>query len=226
MPKNLNDKIWFKECLNNKDLISKIEKIKLVITDVDGCLTNGTIDIGISRKYFPMVELLPTNKHISKFYDLILSWLATEKNLDKNFSTQDGFAINKTLESDNLKIAFLSGRRDEATSIRADMLGVPQDMCFIGIHEKKINIVKNIQENKNISIDETLYFGDDYLDFETKPSIGLFACPINTPFYFKDASDLIIPKKGGQHAFRLLLDLVLYVQKKHFAQEFIKNSLR
>ena len=204
MQENLNDKTWFKECLNNKELISKIEKIKLVITDIDGCLTDGNV-------------LLSEGSNIcTMFY----------KYLAKAFSTQDGFATNKIVKNNLIQIAFLSGRKDKVTIERAKVLGLPKDMCFTGVCGEKINIVKKIQENKNVSIEETLYFGDDFLDFETKPRIGLFACPQNAPFYFQDAADITVPKIGGQHAFRLLLDLVLYVQKKHFAQEFIENSLR
>ena len=34
---------WFKEILQNKPLIEKLKKIKLIISDIDGCLTNGKV---------------------------------------------------------------------------------------------------------------------------------------------------------------------------------------
>ncbi len=34
---------WFKEMLGNKELVDRLKKITLVITDVDGSLTDGTV---------------------------------------------------------------------------------------------------------------------------------------------------------------------------------------
>ncbi len=191
-------KKWFKECLKNNELVEKIKKIKLIITDIDGCLTDGQI-------------LMHEN----------------ENEKSKAFSVRDGFATNKAISNNNLLIAFLSGRKDLATKTRAKMLGIPEDMCFIGGDagkDKKIK-VQLIQKNKNIKKEETLMFGDDFLDIQTRELVELLACPQDTPFYFSHVVDLIVNKTGGKHAFRLLLDLILYVQEKHFAQEFIKKSL-
>lgn len=193
------NKTWFKNCLENKELIKKLKKIKLLITDVDGCLTNGNISM-----------INPTGE------------------VAKSFSVIDGFAIDRIIKTSNLLIAFLSGRKDIVTKVRAQKVGIPDDMCFIGDDariDKKIKI-KLIQEKRNILREETLLFGDDFLDIEAKSTAAIFACPKNTPFYFQEQADLIIPLKGGQHTFRLLLDLVLYVQNKHFAQKYIEESLR
>ena len=57
------------------------------------------------------------------------------------------------------------------------------------------------------------------------PEFGIFACPNNAVFYVKHHANLIVDKHGGDSAFRLLIDLVLYLQNKHFAQSFIENAL-
>ena len=146
--------------------------------------------------------------------------------ISKVFSVQDGFIINRTLKNNILDIAFLSGRKDVVTDIRAKQLGIPEDMCFTGFSGSKIEKVKELQEKINVSQNETIHFGDDFLDFEIQPHVGLLVCPSNTPFYFQDKADLVVPRDGGDSSFRILLDLILYVQKKHpFAQELVEKSL-
>ncbi|KKP22565.1 MAG: 3-deoxy-D-manno-octulosonate 8-phosphate phosphatase [candidate division TM6 bacterium GW2011_GWF2_28_16] len=189
------DKNWFINNINNKNLIEKLQKIKVIITDIDGCLTNANL-------------------------------LVTENNIGKSFSVQDGFGTSTAIKNKLIDIAFLTGRTDEATKIRAKMLGIPDELCFTGIDQKKIAKIKAIQKLKNITKEETLYFGDDLLDFEALDAIGVMASPENTVFYFQDYANIIVPRTGGDSAFRLLLDLVLYAQNKHFAQEFIDKTIK
>lgn len=195
MNKYETDKKWFIKNLDNKDLVEKLKKIKIIITDIDGCLTNTGL-------------------------------LVTEDNIGKTFSVQDGFATSTAIKNNLINIAFLTGRTDEATKIRAKMLGIPEELCFTGIDQNKIDKIRKLQKLKNITKEETLYFGDDLLDFEALDAIGVMTCPENTLFYFQDYANIIVPRAGGDSAFRLLLDLVLYAQNKHFAQEFIDKAIK
>lgn len=200
-----SDKNWFEKNLKNKNLVEKIKKIKIIITDIDGCLTNGSLMLAESK--------YPNDDNYSRY-------------IGKSFCVQDGFAINHTIKNNLLLIAFLTGRIDEATKIRAKMLGIPKELCFTGIDQKKIDKVKLIQTQKNITKSQTLYFGDDFLDYETLDAVEIMSTPENSPFYFQDKADLIIPRTGGNSAFRLLLDFILYVQNKHFAQNFIEKTIK
>lgn len=192
---NVNDLQWFKKCLANKDLVEKLKKIKLIITDVDGCLTDGKI-----------------------YYD-------ENQNQMKTFSTVDGFGTVRSLEA-NLSIAFLSGRINNSTTSRAKSLKIREDMCFTGFDQSKRNKMAEIQKNNNISKDETLLFGDDFLDAECADMASIFACPPNTIFYIKNKSNLVLPKDGEHYPFRLIVDLILYIQEKHFAQNMITEAIQ
>jgi len=185
---------WFKSCLDNKDLVEKIKKIKLVITDIDGCLTDGQ------------------------------SFFSEDGNRAKGFSVQDGYATVHALKS-GLLIAFLTGRKDNSVKLRAQQLGIPEDMYFEGFCNGKKEKTAHIQQSKNVDKQEALLFGDDFLDVQCRELVGLFVCPQNSLFYIAHQADLIIPQNGGNHAFRTLLDLILYVQEKHFAQEMINQAL-
>lgn len=189
------DLTWFKSCLQDKVLVEKLKKIKLIITDVDGCLTDGQL------------------------------FITENENRIKGFNVQDGFATAKALKA-GLLISFLTGRKDNSVKYRAKQLGIPDNLYFEGFSDGKEETIKQIQKNKGITKEQTILFGDDFLDLECKNEVGIFASPRNSVFYVLDQANLIIPKHGGFGAFRLLLDLILFVQEKHFALDFIKKSIK
>jgi 3-deoxy-D-manno-octulosonate 8-phosphate phosphatase (KDO 8-P phosphatase) len=193
---------WFKQCLHNKSLVKKLKNIRFIVLDIDGALTNGYVYL---------------SEHFDGHHDSLRK--------TKGFSTQDGFAINQTIKHNLLKFAFLSGRADETTKARAKQLEIPEELCFTGIDHNKPKKIQLMQKKLNITLEETLHFGDDFLDLEIKPHVSIFACPQNAPFYIQHAAQLVVPKKGENNSFRLLLDLILYVQGIHFAQDFIENAL-
>lgn len=188
------DIAWFSKCLSNKNqLVEKLKKIKLVISDIDGTLTDANI-------------YLPQNSEELK-----------------GISIQDGFITTKAIQA-KVYIAYLSGRKSSEITKRAAKLGIAAELCAQGIENKSEKVIA-MQSFANASKEETLIFGDDYLDYEIKDLGSLYVVPSNTPFYLQAAADLVIPKAGGQSPFRLLIDLILYVQEKHIAQELIKKAL-
>ena len=192
-----NNKItnWFKQITKNKPLINDIKKIKLIIIDIDGALTDGNVEYIESREG------------------------------GRRFSTQDGFTIKKALAVGLIPV-FVSGKKHPSAEHRAEILGMPKENCITGLAEKP-STVEMLQKKFSVTPEQTLIWGDDFLDAEIKlknPS-SLFATPKNAPFYIQNMANIVVPKEGGDHAFRLLLDLVLYVQEKHFAQELITKTL-
>lgn len=191
-----SDKKWFKVCLKDNNLVAKLEKIKLIVSDIDGALTDGYLYISGAHP----------------------------EDVIKNFSVQDGYAITQAIKNNLMGIAFVSGRNDRATQLRAQMLGIHEKYCAIGL-ETKLDKIKEIQNLNNIKKEETILYGDDFIDFQAKNSAELLVCPANAPFYIQDFADLILPKSSDNNSFRLLIDLILYIQEKHFAQNIIKKSL-
>jgi len=193
-----NDLAWFKKSCFDEKLVQSLKKIKLIICDIDGTLTDGTVYTG------------------------------QESEGGRCFSTQDGFITKPALQS-GLHIALVSGKENLSTKIRGAILGIPEDMCIGGKGKEKITVIKELQGKTGTTIEQTLIFGDDFLDANTKfqgAAVGFYACPQNTPFYLQKIADLVVPAPGGTRAFRLLLDLILFLNKKHFAQELIEEALR
>lgn len=185
---------WFTQSLKNQELIASLNKIKLIVCDVDGTLTNGQV-------FFP-----------------------EDSDEIKGFSTLDGFGIAQAIKR-GLHVAFLSGRASKTVAQRAHKLGVPPELCALGIDHNKIDLVRKMQEYAGATTQETMIIGDDMLDFEAREACALFAAPSNTPFYIQSAAHILIPAFAGQGAVRLMIDLLLYCQEKHFAQHAIQEAL-
>jgi len=190
------EKEWFIASLANQKLVEKLKKIILIISDIDGSLTDGTV------------------------------YYSDQDGIQKNFSIQDGFMMGKCNKKDMPHVALISGRSDKAAAKRAKILGIPDNLYYQGVDQNKSKSIEEIQNTLSVTREQTLLFGDDLLDLETKDSIALFASPTNGLFYIAANADIVVPRPGGHGAFRLLLDLILYLQNKHIAQSIIEETIR
>lgn len=191
----LCDAAWFSSCCSNQSLMQAIKNVKLLVCDVDGTLTDATVY---------------TDAHAEG---------------GRYFSTQDGFMVSYARAA-GLIIALVSGKTNPSTIVRARQLGIPESLCVGGSHDKP-SVTRTLQQTYDVQPEQTMAFGDDYLDAMVKiyKAASLYACPANTIFYLQPLADLIIPAAGGTHALRLVLDLWLYSNQKHPAQELIERVL-
>lgn len=189
------DKSWFQHTLGNTNLCKKLADIKLIICDVDGTLTNGTMTY------------------------------STTDEASRNFSIVDGFGMVQAQKA-GILIALLSGKAHGSLAVRAKKLNIPESLC-IGSQEDKIITIKKIASDHQLKLSEIALIGDDYFDLKTKTAEPylLFISLQDAPFYSQVYADLVICREGGNHAVRLFIDLVLYIQQKHFAQSFIDHAL-
>ncbi len=190
------DAAWFKQCLSDNNLCKKLAAITVVMCDVDGALTDAGIYVDQNGEG------------------------------GRIFSVQDGYIVKPTMNA-GVTIAFISGKNNRSACERAKSLGIPEELCFAGM-ETKLEVVKALQKKLNVTPEQSLMFGDDFMDAEVKRSCcaGLYVCPSNTPFYFQPTADLVIPRCGGNGAFRLMMDLILFVRGQHFAQKYIEATLK
>jgi 3-deoxy-D-manno-octulosonate 8-phosphate phosphatase (KDO 8-P phosphatase) len=188
------DQAWFKEMLGNKDLVAKLKRIKLVISDVDGALTDCFI--------YP----IPSGEEI------------------KGYSVQDGFGIAHAIKK-GLNIGIMTGKKSPLIEKRAQLLGIPDHFIAQGLAEDKIQALETLKASHNLHKEDILFFGDDVLDGYTASHVSIFAVPTNAVFYIQNLAAITVPKSGRDGAFRLLVDLVLYVQGRHFAQDLLDKAL-
>lgn len=189
------DLMWFKQTLNNTTLHHHLTSIDLIVCDIDGSLTDGTV------------------------------YVTKTEEVARGFSVVDGFAF-KPAQQAGIAIAFMSGKKNDSIIVRAKTLGIPEHLVLQGIQNKPAainDLLTSLNKNPNAMI----MFGDDVLDAQVKLAQPdtLFICPNDAPFYIQALADLVLPRSGGRHAFRLLLDLLLFLRGAHPMQSTINTLI-
>ena len=157
-----------------KKIIQKCRKIKLIISDVDGVLTDGGM-------------------YYSKTGEVM-----------KKFNAKDGMGVE--LLRKKIKIVLMTKERSQIVLKRAKKIKV--DQVYTGIKNKELLLPKICVKYK-ISKNEIAYIGDDVNDFNIMKQIGLSAVPSDGNEKIKNISDYVCKTKGGDGAFRELVDLIL-----------------
>lgn len=142
-------------------------------------------------------------------------------NESKLFSVIDGLGI-AMWRSSGLTCGVISKRNSMATQQRMQGLGVPKEICLLGVEDKTMALTQILKATEKTTA-HTLVWGDDVPDFELKKTGVMVACPAQAPFYLAAQADMVLPLEGGNHALRLLTDFILYVKGKHPYQEVLRE---
>jgi 3-deoxy-D-manno-octulosonate 8-phosphate phosphatase (KDO 8-P phosphatase) len=157
----------------------RARRVKVLLFDVDGVLTNGDITIipGADGK-------------------------GTEV---KSFSAHDGLGISLARLA-GLKIGFVTKRNSQVVAIRARDLKV--DHVYQG-QNHKMEAVALILAAESCTLDELAYVGDDIIDLPVMREVGLAIATANARPQVKAAAHYITPLPGGQGAGRDAIDMIL-----------------
>jgi len=124
----------------------------------------------------------------------------------KKFNFKDGMGF-KLLRDKGIKTAIITSEDTQIVKKRADKLKV--DYLSMGTWTK-LEFVKKICNELNITLDEVAFIGDDINDFELLSSVKYKACPNNAVKKIKDIPDiLILENKGGDGAVREFIEYLL-----------------
>lgn len=156
------------------------ERVKLVIFDVDGVLTDAGVYLGASEDHGPF-----------EF---------------KRFDIQDGVGI-KMLVWAGLEVAWVSGRVSTATAIRAQELGV--DECHQEPDAYKLGVVRQLMERKGVDWEQVAMLADDIPDLAVLEKVGLKAAVANATPPVARMADWQSTKQGGRGAVREFSDALL-----------------
>ncbi|NBV41002.1 3-deoxy-D-manno-octulosonate 8-phosphate phosphatase [bacterium] len=194
-PQGLIDYAWFKAMVTNQSLKQKLAALSFVVCDIDATLTDGGI-------YF--------DEHGER---------------GRTFFVPDGYGIVQAQKT-GLVFSFISGKDHPSLQERGIQLGIANDF-LIGGQQNKTESIVMLQKKLGISQHNTLIIGDDFLDLMVKEcgAAALFACPADAVFYIQAASDIVLPRDGGRGALRVLIDLILFCQGKHFAQKALEKII-
>lgn len=164
------------------ELRFKIDNIRLLVLDVDGVMTDGSM------------------------------FFTEEGDEMKRFNTKDGMAIIHLTKS-NFQVAIISsGFKGEAVRRRAEMLGIQH--CVVN-REPKIETLKTICGQLEISLNEVAIIGDDVNDLEMMRQVGLSVCPADAVNSVKKQVDIILNARGGKGCIREFIDQYLLKEPLH-----------
>ena len=125
----------------------------------------------------------------------------------KKFNVKDGMGI-KLLMRFGIEVAIISANSSSATIHRAKKLGI--EHCFIGI-ENKLDVLNNLCDLLNISLEEVAYVGDDINDIPILQSVG---CPMTVADAMpenKNQAVYVTSLSGGAGAIREICELIMKV---------------
>ena len=156
------------------------KKVRLVILDVDGVLTDGGVYMGA----------LPGGESLEM----------------KRFDIQDGLGI-RLLQWAGIEVAVVSGRVSEATAIRARELDIVE--CHQDGGAQKVRAIQGILERQGLDWDQVAMLGDDLPDLAVLRRVGVPAVVANATPEVRKVAVWQGRKKGGQGAVREFCEAIL-----------------
>lgn len=128
----------------------------------------------------------------------------------KRFGIQDGMGI-KLAQSVGIEVAVISGLGNAQAEGRLRQLGVRE---FHGGHLKKLPVLEAILAERGVSLAQTAYMGDDWLDGPILAKVGL---PMTVPGAQPEILRLaawVSRQPGGRGAVREAIRFLLLAQGK------------
>ena len=124
----------------------------------------------------------------------------------KKFCTYDGMGF-QLLQKTGIKVGILTTEDRDLNRRRAKKLGL--DFDFHGAKDK-LQIVKDLCDKENITLNEVAYIGDDVNCFSLLLNVGIAACPNNAVAKIKSIPNIMqLKKNGGDGVVREFVELFL-----------------
>ena len=172
----------FMDLVFSPALLAQAANIKLLLMDVDGVMTDGTL----WNVPGPDGQIFET----------------------KGFDSQDGIGL-QWLSWYGIKTGVISGRVSPATEVRAKQCKMAY--IYQG-HIEKIPILDEILADAKINPQQVAYIGDDFTDVVIMRRVGLSIAVANARPEVKAAAHWTTPNRGGCGAVRDAVQLILSAQ--------------
>jgi 3-deoxy-D-manno-octulosonate 8-phosphate phosphatase (KDO 8-P phosphatase) len=186
---------------------ARAKKIKLLLFDVDGVLTDGSIWLFPAPAGAPQsTQGEAASKADAGGYAIISQNMVEAK----GFNAHDGTAISLA-RLGGLKTGLITKRISETVALRARDLRI--DYLYQGAAEK-IAAFLEILAKEGLQEHEAAYVGDDIIDLPVMRRCGLAIAVPNAREEVKDESHFITDHRGGEGAVRDAVEYVLRAQGK------------
>ena len=179
----------------------RARKIRLLLFDVDGVLTDGGIWI------FPSAAPGGSTKGQIQQMESKGGFAISSSNMveAKGFSAHDGAGISLA-RLGGLQCGVITRRVSESVALR--MRDLRMEYVYMG-QAYKMKAVREIMEKGSFQIDEIAYVGDDVIDLPVMRVCGLAIAVANARAQVKAAAHYVTPHEGGYGAGRDAIEFIL-----------------
>ena len=182
----------------------RARKIKIILFDVDGVWTDGTIWLVPGLAGGKVLDEIGGKETIGFGVN---SATMTEA---KGYSAHDGTAISLA-RIGGMKCGVITKRISETVATRARDLNlefVYQGCAF------KMQAIREIIAKEGVTLDEICYVGDDVIDLPAMREVGFAVAVANARDRVKKEAHYITPNSGGYGAARDAVEFILEAQGK------------
>jgi 3-deoxy-D-manno-octulosonate 8-phosphate phosphatase (KDO 8-P phosphatase) len=167
--------------------IARARKIKIILFDVDGVLTDGSIWM------IPVPVAGPDGAAMTKMVEA------------KGFSAHDGIGISLA-RLGGLKCGFITKRVSDTVALRARDLKI--EHVYLG-QSYKMKPVREIMAKEGVTLEEIAYVGDDIIDLSVMRQCGFAVAVANARQDVKAEAHYVTPNRGGHGAGRDAIEFIL-----------------
>jgi 3-deoxy-D-manno-octulosonate 8-phosphate phosphatase (KDO 8-P phosphatase) len=186
---------------------ARAKKIKLLLFDVDGVLTDGKLYIFPA----PAGTAQSTLQQAAKYADQGGFGLASQSLLEaKGFHAHDGTGISLARLA-GIKTGLITKRVSETVALRARDLRL--EHVKQGIQDK-LSALQEILKQEGLRPSEAAFVGDDVIDLPAMRNCGLAIAVANARREVKQEAHYVTPHAGGDGALRDAVEYILKAQGK------------
>jgi len=180
----------------------RARRIKIVLFDVDGVMTDGGIWIFPA----PAAKNEGTAKHLAGQDGKAGFGIQSETMVEaKGFHAHDGTAISLA-RLGGMKCGFITKRISDTVALRARDLKL--EFLYMG-QSYKMEAVREIMAKEGVSLEEIAFVGDDVIDLPVLRECGLAIAVANARAQVKAAAHFVTAHEGGHGAGRDAVEFIL-----------------
>ena len=179
----------------------RARRIKIILFDVDGVLTDGTIWV------IPAPVAGPDGSFTTRMVEA------------KGFNAHDGAGVTLA-RLGGMKLGVITKRITEAVAMRARDLKL--DFVYQG-EAFKMRPVREIMAREGVTLEEIAFVGDDVIDLAVMRECGFAIAVANAREQVKAEAHYVTPHRGGEGAGRDAIEFIL--EAKGLLEQCLKASI-
>lgn len=162
-----------------------------------------------------LINRQKSNKKSDKITHLVLDvdgvftdgsvYYSSEGELSKKFDMRDGMGL-EILRENNVEVMVMTSEQSDIVDQRMKKLKIKD--VYLGVKDK-FTLLNQIIKEKELSLANIAYVGDDVNDLTNICSVGLSLTPNNATNIVKQHADIILPTNSGNGAIRSACEFIL-----------------